>query len=138
MSDQQKRPTDGLTPFLAIRGGKGQEALAFYERAFGAQVVDRNLAQDGVRLMQAALRINNGWLMLSDEFPEFGFSAAQPGAVTLHLQVDDADVWWARALEAGGSVIMDIADQFWGDRYGQLMDPFGHQWSVGSMLKAGG
>jgi PhnB protein len=138
MSDEQKRPTDGLTPFLAIRGGKGQEALAFYERAFAAQVVDRNVAKDGVRLMQAALRINSGWLMLSDEFPEFGYSAAQPGAVTLHLQVDDADAWWRRALAAGATVAMDIADQFWGDRYGQLNDPFGHEWSVASPLKSGG
>ena len=56
--------------------------------------------------------------------------------MTLHLQVKDADQTWAQALAAGGcTIIMDISDQFWGDRYGQLRDPFGHRWSIGSPLK---
>jgi PhnB protein len=137
MSDPVERPKDGITPFLAISGGQAEEALAFYQRAFGAEVVERNVAQDGKRLMQASARINRGWIMLSDDFPEMGFTAPPPGAVTLHLQVDDADAWWKRALEAGATATMEIADQFWGDRYGQLKDPFGHSWSVGSAIKAG-
>jgi PhnB protein len=136
MADPVERPTGGITPFLSIGGGRAEEALAFYQRAFGAQVVERNIAQDGKRLMQASARINGGWIMLSDDFPEMGFTAPAPGAVTLHLQVDDADAWWRRALEAGATVAMEIGDQFWGDRYGQIKDPFGHSWSIGSPIKA--
>ena len=130
-----ERPTTGVTPFLAISGGRGQEALAFYERVFGAEVIERNLAQDGKRLMQASLKVNGGWIMLSDDFPEHGFTAAPPASVTLHLQVDDADRWFSRATEAGCAIRMPIADQFWGDRYGAVTDPFGHAWSIGSPLK---
>jgi len=137
MTDAQKpeRPTTGVTPFLAIGGGRGQEALAFYERAFAAQVMERNLTPDGKRLMQASLKVNGGWVMLSDDFPEHGFTAAPPASVTLHLQVDDADRWFDRAVAAGCAVKMPIADQFWGDRYGAVIDPFGHGWSAGSPLK---
>lgn len=138
MADTVERPTTGITPFLAIGGGRAEEALAFYERAFGAQVIERNVAQDGRRLMQASAKINGGWIMLSDDFPEMGFTAPAPGAVTMHLQVDDADAWWRRALDAGATAAMEIGDQFWGDRYGQLKDPFGHSWSVGSPIKAKG
>jgi PhnB protein len=136
MSEMQRaeRPTTGVTPFLAIRGGRAEEALAFYERVFLAKVIERNVAQDGRRLMQASLKLNGGWVMLSDEFPEHGFTAAPPQSVTLHLQVDDADAWFTRAVEAGCAVKMAIADQFWGDRYGAVIDPFGHSWSIGSPL----
>ncbi|HEX4768476.1 MAG TPA: VOC family protein [Lichenihabitans sp.] len=138
MTDRAKpeRPRDGVTPFLTIADGRGSEALEFYGRAFGGDIVERNPAEDGKRLMQASLRINGGWVMLSDEFPEWmgGRVTPPPAAVTLHLQVDDADRWWARALDAGATVAMPIADQFWGDRYGQLRDPFGHTWSIGSPI----
>lgn len=130
-----ERPVDGVTPFLTIRAGRGQEALTFYAAAFDAQVVERNLTDDGTRLMQAGIRINNGWIMLSDEFPEWrGFAEPAPEGVTLHLQVDDADRWIDRAAAAGATVTMPAADQFWGDRYGQVTDPFGHRWSIGSPL----
>jgi PhnB protein len=129
-----ERPKTGITPFLHIGGGRGTEALAFYERAFAAEVIEKNFAQDGKRLMQASLKLNNGWIMLSDEFPEHGFTAKPPASVTLHLQVDHADPWFNRAHEAGCTIKMPLADQFWGDRYGQLADPFGHNWSIGSAL----
>jgi PhnB protein len=135
MADQPERPTTGITPFLAIGGGRASEALGFYENAFGATIVEKNVAQDGKRLMQASAKINGGWVMLSDDFPEQGFTAPKPGAVTMHLQVDDADKWWRRALDAGAKAKMEIGDQFWGDRYGQFEDPFGHSWSVGSPIK---
>lgn len=135
MPDTPERPQSGITPFLAIRDGRAQEALDFYQRAFAAQVMERNPAQDGRRLMQASAKINGGWIMLSDEFPEMGHKAAPPEAVTLHLQVDDADAWWRRALEAGADVRMQLADQFWGDRYGQIVDPFGHSWSIGARIR---
>jgi PhnB protein len=77
--------------------------------------------------------------MLSDDFPEYrgGQPAPAPASVTLHLQVDDADRWWNRAVEAGAAVTMPIADQFWGDRYGHLKDPFGHSWSIGAPIRKG-
>ncbi|MBJ6123068.1 VOC family protein [Sphingomonas mollis] len=130
------RPTGGVTAFLTIAQRRGREALSFYERAFAAEVVERNVAEDGERLMQASLRLNGGWIMLSDEFPEWtGHAAPPPAGVTLHLQVDDADRWVARAAATGAVVTMPVADQFWGDRYGQVVDPFGHRWSIGSPIK---
>ena len=135
MQEAVERPISGVTPFLAIRDGRGAEALELYERAFGAKIIERNMAKDGKRLMQASMKINGGWVMLSDEFPENGFAAEPPASVTLHLQVDDADKWFNRAVEEGCKVKMTIADQFWGDRYGAFTDPFGHTWSVGSPLK---
>ncbi len=132
---QPERPTGGITPFLAIRDNRGAEALALYERAFGAEVVERNLAQDGERIMQASVKLNGGWVMLADAFPEFGHNVKAPAAVTLHLQVEDADRWFARAVEAGCTVTMPLANQFWGDRYGQFTDPFGHNWSIGAALR---
>ena len=132
-ADEVERPTTGVTPFLAIMDGRAAEALTFYTRAFAGLVVERNATSDG-RLMQASLKLNGGWVMLADAFPEHGMAAPPPAAVTLHLQVDDADTWFSRAVEAGCTVTMPIADQFWGDRYGALRDPFGHAWSIGSKL----
>ena len=137
MTDKPERPTSGsgVTPYLSIGGKRGQEALEFYGRAFDAEITERNLADDGVRLMQAGFKINGGFLMMSDEFPEYGHKSSPPASVTLHLQVDDADAWFERAQGAGCEVTMPIGDQFWGDRYGQLRDPFGHNWSIGGPLK---
>ena len=88
--------------------------------------------------MQAELRLNGGAMMLSDQFPEFTSGpGTPPEGVTLHLQVDDAERWWKRAVAAGCSVTMPIGDQFWGDRYGQLEDPFGFSWSIGSPIPQG-
>lgn len=130
------RPTSGITPFLVIREKRGREALSFYEAAFAATLVETNVADDGVRLMQASLRINDGWLMLCDEFPEWrGHAEPEPAGITLHLQVDNTDAWVDRAVVAGAIVTMPVADQFWGDRYGQVRDPFGHSWSIGSPIK---
>ncbi len=137
MSDMQaaERPVSGITPFLAIKDGRAAEALDFYVRAFAAEIVERNQGPDGKRLMQASLKLNDGWVMLADEFPEHGMIAAPPASVTLHLQVQDADAWFNRAVAAGCTVTMPIADQFWGDRYGQLKDPFGHAWSIGAKIQ---
>jgi PhnB protein len=133
--DPTRGPTTGVTPYLSVVRGKA--AVDFYKRAFGAEEVFRNTADDGERLLHARLLVNGGWVMLSDHFSEMrgGAPAPTPAAVTLHLEVDDADTWWSRALEAGATVAYPIADQFWGDRYGQLLDPFGHTWSVASKIK---
>jgi PhnB protein len=124
----------GLTPYLTIRGGRGQEAIAFYETAFGAKEVFRNMADDGQRLLHARLEVAGAILMFSDDFADMrgGAETPAPAAFMLHLQVDDADAWAARAVGAGAEMVMPIQDMFWGERYGHLRDPFGFTWSVGS------
>ena len=130
-------PTGGVTPHLTIPARGASAAVDFYIIAFGAEVLDRKLAEDGERLIHAHLKINGASVMLNDEFPEYtGQSNIRPVGVTLHLQVTDPDAWWTRAMVVGGAEpVMDMADQFWGDRYGQLRDPFGHTWSIGGPKK---
>jgi len=124
----------GISPYLTVRGAKS--AAEFYTRAFGAEEIRRMEAEDGERLMHCHLRINGADVMLADEFPEHGGTLeGGPRGVTLHLAVDDADRWWNRAVEAGAKVAMPLEDQFWGDRYGQLRDPFGHSWSIGAPIR---
>ena len=127
----------GLTPYLTIRGGRGVEAIGFYEAAFGAKELFRNMAEDGRRVLHGRLEINGAQVFFSDDFPEMrgGAEAPAPAGVVLHLQVDDADAWSARAAAAGAQIAMPVTDMFWGDRYGHLKDPFGHTWSVGSPKK---
>ena len=138
MASPEPAPLTGVTPHLTIPSRGGQAAVEFYGRAFGAEEIGRHLADDGERLMHAHLKINGGGLMLHDEFPEYGGETdIAPKGVVLHLQVDDADLWWERALAAGAIPEMPLADQFWGDRYGVVKDPFGHSWSIGAPVKAG-
>jgi PhnB protein len=122
---------------MTIRDGKAADAIEFYKRAFGAEEMTRAPAEGSTKLMHAHLRINGDSIMLADDFPEWkgGVEAGAPTGITLHLQVDDADRWWNRAVEAGATVTMPLADQFWGDRYGSLKDPYGHSWSIGSPVK---
>jgi PhnB protein len=135
MSDHATPRSGGITPYLTVRGAK--QASEFYRRAFGAEEIHRVDAEDGERLMYCHLRINGDDLMMSDEFPEHGAALSDDGprGVTLHLAVDDVDAWWLRAVAAGATVTMKLADQFWGDRYGQLRDPFGHRWSMGAPIR---
>jgi PhnB protein len=133
---EQKGPSGGVTPHLMISGGRGTEAIAFYEKAFGAVEQSRHPATDGKRLMHAHLILNGESLMLHDEFPEFdGVVSGPPSAVTIHLEVDDADAWWKRAMAVGAVVRFPLTNQFWGSRYGQLVDPFGHAWAIGGPVK---
>ena len=135
MTDIPRAPSQGVIPHLSVKGAK--KAIEFYQKAFGAELAFSAPAQDGERLMHAHLLLNNGALLLNDDFPEFrgGAAALPPAGVVLHLQVDDAERWWARAVAAGAAIVMPIGDQFWGDRYGQLKDPFGYTWSIGSPIK---
>lgn len=119
-----------LTPHLVIAGAS--DAITFYRRAFGAEEISR-LPGPGGLLMHASIRIGDSFVMLHDEFPEMGArgpKAIGGTAVTLHLYTTDADAAFARALDAGCSVVMPLDDQFWGDRYGLVEDPFGHRWSI--------
>ncbi|SFR97901.1 VOC family protein [Sphingomonas jatrophae] len=130
------RPTSGVTPCLTIKDGRGAEACRFYAAAFGAEVAEQNFAEDGKRLMYAGLLLNGAHLILFDEFPEWQPPAPPASGVTIHLQVEDADALFERAVAAGAEVTMPLADAFWGDRYGQLRDPFGHSWSLGATIRA--
>ncbi len=128
----------GLTPHIAVSNAAA--AIDFYKAAFGAQEETRHQAPNSDKIMHASLKINGGTLMLSDDFSEtMGGKCQTPEAlggspVTFHLHVTDADAVWGRALTAGAEVVMPLADQFWGDRYGQLKDPFGHKWSIGQPI----
>ena len=118
-----------VTPHLVVKGGAA--AIDFYKNAFGAVELSRSPMPDG-KLMHASLRIGDSIIFLADEFPG-QCNAPSPGAaspVTLHLYVEDADATFNRATAAGATAKMPLMDAFWGDRYGQLTDPFGHTWSI--------
>ena len=135
--DENQGPSAGITAHLTIRDGKAIEAIEFYATAFGAEpAMEPMKAEDGKRIMHAHLLLNGGHLLLNDDFPEYGGAATPPGSTTLHLQVADADAAWNRALEAGATEKFPLADQFWGDRYGQVTDPYGFTWSIGAPLSA--
>jgi PhnB protein len=115
-------------------------AIDFYVAAFGAEEVGRVPGPDG-RLIHAAVKINGFTVMLNDDFPEMcGGKSMTPKSlggtpVTIHLTVTDVDNKFQRAVDAGATVLMAVEDQFWGDRYGVLTDPFGHQWSLGQPVR---
>ena len=119
-----------LTPHMIVKGAA--EAIEFYKRAFGAEEVVRMPGMSGM-VMHSELRIGDSPVMVNDEFPDMGVRgpASLGGSpVTLHLYVDDVDAVMEKAEKAGAKVTMPAQDTFWGDRYGRLEDPFGHQWSV--------
>jgi len=124
-------PMKGVIPHLNVVGAA--KAAEFYQRAFGAQELMRLPAQDGERLMHCALVINGGSLFLCDCFPEMGhgYEHQPSSSFTMHLQVDDIDAWFDRAVQAGAEVLEPVSLMFWGDRYGRLRDPFGVCWSMG-------
>jgi len=124
-----------ITPHLICAGAA--EAIAFYKKAFGALELNRLPAPDG-KLLHAMLRIGDSSLMLVDEMPQHGSlgpKSLKGSPVTIHLYVDDVDATFARAQNAGAKVTMPVTDMFWGDRYGQLEDPFGHRWSVATHIR---
>ena len=124
-----------LTPHLVCRGAAA--AIDFYGRAFGAIELFRLPGPDG-RLIHACVQIGDSRLFLFDEMPEHGAlgpQALKGSPVTIHLQVLDADATFARAVAAGATVAMPLADMFWGDRYGRVVDPFGHHWSVATHMR---
>ena len=124
-----------LTPHLVCAGAAA--AIDFYRDAFGAIEMARIPGPDGT-LMHAMVRIGDSPLMLVDAMPQWGLlgpDALKGSPVTIHMYVTDVDATVERAVAAGAKVVMPVADQFWGDRYGKLEDPFGHQWSVATHVR---
>lgn len=124
-----------LTPYFTVRDAA--RAIEFYKQAFGAQERGVMKGPDG-KVMHAELKIGDSIVMLADEFPEFGAVAPESGGSTsmgLHIYVDNVDQAFDRAVKAGAKVEMPVSDQFWGDRYGKLRDPFGHKWSIATHVK---
>lgn len=133
-----------VVPYLTVSGGIA--AIAFYKKGFGAKEISRMPAQDKKRLMHAELEINGHAIYLSDDFAEAAPEqtgggrtpealGGTPCSVFVQLAVPkDVDKWMAKAAKAGATIRMPAADQFWGDRFGQLVDPFGHSWMFGAPL----
>ena len=129
----------GLSPYLVVSDAVA--AIEFYNQAFGAKEVARHTAPNSTKIMHARMDVFGSILMLADDFPEMmGGKPRTPQAlggtpVTLHLQLEDVKTVWDQAIAAGATVVMPLKDQFWGERYGQFLDPFGHVWSVSQVLK---
>ena len=124
-----------ITPHLIVDGG--EKALAFYQNAFGAQIVHVHKTPDG-KVMHAEFTIGDSTIMLADEFP--GMSCPSPttaggSCVVLNLYQDGIDKLFDQAVKAGATVTMPLGNQFWGDRYGQIKDPFGHVWALGQHIE---
>jgi PhnB protein len=124
-----------ITPQLVVNGVA--TAIEWYTRALGANELLRNTAPDGTSIMHAELLLGDSRFFVVDEFPEGAKSPRSLGGtgVTLHLYVENVDELFDRAVAAGGDVVMPVADQFWGDRYGILADPFDHRWSIASRIE---
>ena len=119
-----------VTPHLICAGAA--DAIEFYKKAFGAVELARLPGPQG-KLMHAMIRIGDSAVMLVDESPECGMlspKSLKGSAVTIHLYVENADATIESAVNAGAKITMPVQDMFWGDRYGQIEDPFGHSWSV--------
>jgi PhnB protein len=139
MNTKATRPIpDGMhtvTPHLVCAGAA--DAIEFYKKAFNAVELSR-MPGPGGKLMHASIRIGDSVVMLVDEMPEWGSlgpKALNGSSVSIHLYVDDVDAFSARAAAAGAKVTMPVADMFWGDRYGQFEDPFGHRWSIATHVR---
>jgi PhnB protein len=124
-----------ITPSLVVRDAAA--AIDFYKRAFGAEELGRMASPDG-KIMHAEIRIGDSRVMLGEENEQWGVKSplstnGNPGS--LHIYVEDADAAFNRALEAGATVKYPLEDAFWGDRYGKLADPFGHEWGIATRVK---
>ena len=124
-----------VTPAIIVRGAPA--AIDFYKRVFGAEELSRMAGPDGT-VMHAEIRIGDSVIMLGEESPQWGAlspMSTNGNSSSLHLYVDDADTVFERALGAGAKVRQPLEDAFWGDRYGKVTDPFGHDWGIATHVK---
>ena len=120
-----------VTPYLTVRGA--DRAIEYYKQAFGAEELLRMPGPDGKGIMHAEIKVGDSKVFLSDEFPGMGSRSPETlggSTASVHLYVEDVDAVFNRAVTAGAKVRMPVADMFWGDRYGKVMDPFGHEWGI--------
>jgi len=119
-----------LTPSFTFKDSK--KALDFYQKAFGAKVLDSFPTLDGKGIMHAVMQIGNSIAMMGDEMPDHNNSAETMGGspLSLYIYVPDADATFKQAIAAGATQLMPMIDQFWGDRAGVVKDPFGYQWMI--------
>ena len=118
-------------PVLIVRSA--DTALSYYETVFGAEVLSRDYAQDGMTILQAEMKIGNTILRVADEMPAFGIvSPASLGGspVIVQLYLSEVDEFWARVVDYGARVAVPLADTYWGERFGRFVDPFGHVWNI--------
>jgi PhnB protein len=119
-----------VTPYLIVRGGA--EAIEFYQKAFGAVELFRMPTPDG-KIGHAEIKVGDSPIMLADEFPDMGYQGPESlggSPVSLMIYVDDVDTVFNRAVDAGATVKEALADKFYGDRMGTVVDPFGHRWHL--------
>lgn len=123
-----------VTPAICVNGGA--KAIEFYKKAFGAEEISV-MPGEGGKIMHAELKFGDSIVFLGDEFPEYGFKAPIPNhtSSSLHLYVADVDKAFERAVAAGCTVKMPLSDMFWGDRYGKVVDPFGHTWGLATHIE---
>lgn len=123
-----------VTPYLSVDGGV--KAIEFYKKAFGAKELRkfRNQTQDG-KIVHARLKIGDSLVMVSDRFSPRSQNLQLRSPVTLHISSTNVDKLWRKALAAGAKVDMPLGNMFWGERYGQVIDPFGHRWSMSTPVK---
>jgi uncharacterized glyoxalase superfamily protein PhnB len=125
-----------VTPYLIVKDAA--KAIEFYGKAFGATERARMFGPDGKSIMHAEINIGDSVVYLAGDFP--GMEVAWPSekqwpAVVIHLQVENADAAFKRAVDAGCRVVMPLADMFWGDRYGRLADDYGQHWAIAQHLE---
>lgn len=138
MATEIKPIPDGyhtLTAYLTVR--RASNAIEFYKKAFGATELFRLNMPDG-KIAHGEFKIGDSMFMISDENPEWDIASPEKlggSPVALHLYVADADATFSDAIKAGAKETMPLANQFWGDRMGKVVDPFGHQWLIATHIE---
>ncbi len=139
---QPSAPPLGLTPILVVDNAVA--AIDFYQCAFGAKEISRLKAPKGEKLMHVRMEIEGSTLVFMDDLADLTPAASSVRlpktlggtSVTLHLQVGDAKLRWEKALQAGATVVVPLQEMFWGELYGRIRDPFGHEWTIAQFLRA--
>ena len=138
MTESKAKAPEGMhtiTPHIVVADAAA--AADWYTQALGAHERSR-IEVPGGKLMQVELRFGDSAVMLADEFPELGvLSPLSMGgsATVLHMNTNDVDALWERAVDAGAAIRQPLQDAFWGERYGQITDPFGHRWGLAQHLR---
>ena len=136
-----KAPDQLKTPIAHLVCAPCDQAIEFYKKAFGAEELQRVPSPDGSKIMHACLKLDEGYIFLVDDFPEFCDGKSQNpkalggSSVTIHRYVENCDEAFQRAIDAGAIAKMEPEDTFWGDRYAKFTDPFGHDWSIAHRVK---